>query len=69
METGETGDAGCRDCRAGLEHCHGTLIRHWARRAECTEDGCTSPELMAHAFVVDCDVAGCQCAEPIALAV
>jgi len=63
---------GCRDCRAGLDHCHGTIIRHWSHRSECTEDGCTSPELIPHAFVVDCDAVGCGCAEvglPPALAI
>jgi hypothetical protein len=63
---------GCRDCQAGLDHCHGTLIRHWLHRSECTEEGCTSPELMPHAFVVDCDAVGCNCAEvgaPSALAI
>jgi hypothetical protein len=62
----------CRDCRAGLDHCHGTIIRHWLHRSECTEEGCTSPELMPHAFVVDCDAVGCDCAEvgaPSALAI
>ena len=29
----------CRDCQAGLEHCHGTLIHHVWQAAECTEDG------------------------------
>lgn len=52
-----------------MDHCHGTLIRHWLHRSECTEDGCTSPELMPHAFVVDCDAVGCRCAEVDALAV
>jgi hypothetical protein len=63
---------GCRDCQAGLDHCHGTIIRHWLHRSECTEEGCTSPELMPHAFVVDCDAVGCNCAEvgaPSALAI
>ncbi|OBG76776.1 hypothetical protein A5714_15385 [Mycobacterium sp. E2462] len=65
--------ADCRDCRAGLDHCHGTIIRHaqgrfWGR-AECTEPDCTSPELVAHTFVIDCDAVGCACAEWIALAV
>jgi hypothetical protein len=59
----------CRDCRAGLDHCHGTIIRHSLRRSECTEDGCTSPELVPHDFVVDCDAIGCACSEPAALAV
>jgi hypothetical protein len=46
-----------------LDHCHGTIIRHRVHRSECTEEGCTSPELMPHAFVVDCDAVGCDCAE------
>ncbi|BBX75530.1 hypothetical protein H7H78_14380 [Mycobacterium shinjukuense] len=64
---------GCRDCRAGVEHCHGTLIRHadgpLQGRAECTEVDCLSPQLVPHAFVVDCDAIGCGCAGSIALAV
>ncbi|RUP07213.1 MAG: hypothetical protein EKK34_01015 [Mycobacterium sp.] len=54
---------GCRDCRAGLDHCHGTVIIHWSGRPECTEPDCVAPELFTHAFVVDCDVVGCACAE------
>ena len=62
--------AECRDCRAGLDHCHGTIIRHslgrfWGR-SECTEPECATPELVPHAFVVDCDAVGCVCAESIA---
>ena len=52
-----------------MEHCHGTVIRHPLRRSECTEEGCTSPELLAHVFVIDCDAIGCGCAEPATLAV
>jgi hypothetical protein len=52
-----------------LDHCHGTVIRHSLRRSECTEDGCTSPELLPHDFVVDCNAVGCACGEPAALAV
>lgn len=62
-------DSGCRDCRAGLEHCHGTLIHHSLHRAECTEDGCGNPESVPHTFVIDCDAVGCDCAGPVALAV
>ncbi|WP_260861203.1 hypothetical protein [Mycobacterium simulans] len=54
---------GCRDCRAGLDHCHGTIIRHSVGWPECTEAECTSPELVAHSFVIDCDVVGCRCAD------
>ncbi|MGB8389564.1 hypothetical protein [Mycobacterium sp.] len=59
----------CRDCRAGLDHCHGTVIRHSLRRWECTEADCDGPELLPHAFVIDCDAVGCGCAESVALAV
>jgi len=52
----------CRDCRAGLEHCHGTLIHHWLHRSECTDEDCAGPELLPHTFVVDCDAVGCDCA-------
>jgi hypothetical protein len=55
--------ADCRDCRAGLEHCHGTIIRHWLRRSECTDPGCVSPELLPHTFVIDCDAVGCGCTD------
>lgn len=50
----------CRDCRAGLEHCHGTVIHHPAVRAECTESECAMPEVV-HAFSIDCDALGCRC--------
>lgn len=59
----------CRDCRAGLDHCHGTIIRHALHRSECTEPDCFSPELLPHAFVIDCDAVGCACTEVVALAV
>src|SRR6202012_4626452 len=58
--------AECRDCRAGLDHCHGTIIRHALHRSECTEVDCVSPELVSHTFVVDCDAVGCECAESVA---
>jgi hypothetical protein len=54
-------EAGCRDCESDQEHCHGTVIVHALRRSECTEDGCTSPELFTHVFVIDCDAVGCDC--------
>lgn len=55
----------CRECEAELEHCHGTVIRHTLRYAECTEGDCAGPELTVHTFVVDCEVIGCECAQPI----
>jgi len=53
----------CRECAAGLAHCHGTLIRHSGHRPECTEDDCESPELICHSLVIDCDTVGCDCAQ------
>lgn len=61
-------DDHCRACRAGLEHCHGTLIHHVHQPAECTEDGCAG-EVLAHAFAVDCEAVGCRCAQVYALAI
>jgi hypothetical protein len=54
---------GCRDCRAGLDHCHGTIIHHVLGRSECTEADCVAPELFTHTFIIDCDAIGCGCAE------
>ncbi|MCK0176231.1 hypothetical protein [Mycolicibacterium sp. F2034L] len=51
----------CRECRDGLEHCHGTVIHHALLRSECTEDDCTTPEVL-HVFRVDCESVGCACA-------
>lgn len=53
----------CRDCRAGLDHCHGTVIRHPLARPECTEPDCVSPELQPHIFVLDCNAVSCECTE------
>jgi hypothetical protein len=52
----------CRECVAGLEHCHGTVIHHTRYRSECTEDGCVTPEVV-HTFVIDCDAVGCRCGD------
>ncbi|MFC8532225.1 hypothetical protein [Nocardia sp. NPDC057227] len=55
----------CPACAAGTDHCHGTLIGHAGRIAECTEGGCVELEVVRHLFVVECtDLAGgCTCAE------
>lgn len=52
----------CRECRAELAHCHGTLIRHSTLRAECTDEDCAGPEFVLHALVIDCETVGCGCA-------
>ncbi|MGV0792073.1 hypothetical protein [Mycolicibacterium sp. XJ1819] len=54
----------CRQCRADLEHCHGTVVHHASMRAECTEPDCVTPEVV-HAFDIDCDAIGCTCAPGI----
>ncbi|HEX3545984.1 MAG TPA: hypothetical protein VHU62_05340 [Mycobacterium sp.] len=51
----------CRDCGAGLEHCHGTVIHHAYLRSECTDPDCATPESV-HALSVDCEAVGCECA-------
>ncbi|MGV0837674.1 hypothetical protein [Mycolicibacterium thermoresistibile] len=56
----------CRECRAGLQHCHGTVIHHIRFRSECTQDGCETPEAL-HTFVVDCESVGCECGQSTAL--
>ena len=55
----------CRLCETGLEHCHGTVVRHALRHWECTESDCPDPELATHTLLVDCDVLGCACDQPI----
>ncbi|HZA10129.1 hypothetical protein [Mycobacterium sp.] len=59
----------CRECRAGVEHCHGTIIYHALRRSECTEGECDQPDGVLHAFRIDCEALGCRCGEATALAV
>ncbi|BDX29750.1 hypothetical protein TUM20985_02970 [Mycobacterium antarcticum] len=51
----------CRECREGLEHCHGAIVHHASFAVECTED-CATPEAL-HALHLDCDAVGCTCAE------
>ncbi|WP_370330081.1 hypothetical protein [Mycolicibacterium hippocampi] len=58
----------CRDCRAGLEHCHGALIHHAYLRAECTEVDCFLPD-GAHVMHLDCAAVGCACDEVVSGAV
>ncbi|WP_194816859.1 hypothetical protein [Nocardia sp. XZ_19_385] len=54
----------CHSCESAIDHCHGTLIVHLARRPECTEDICLDFDHTRHTFIVDCvDLAGgCPCA-------
>jgi hypothetical protein len=53
----------CRECRAGLPHCHGTLIHHSCQPTQCTEPGCSHPEVLLHSLAVDCQAIGCECDE------
>ncbi|QEN16726.1 hypothetical protein ACQ856_06335 [Mycolicibacterium psychrotolerans] len=56
-------ESSCRECAAGLAHCHGTLIVHDLHRGECTEPDCDGPELVLHLLVIDCDAVGCACSQ------
>ncbi|MDX1889554.1 hypothetical protein [Mycolicibacterium sp. 050158] len=53
----------CRECREGLDHCHGTVVHHVRHRVECTED-CAMPDGL-HSFSIDCEAVGCACAETL----
>ena len=44
----------CLDCGLHVDHCHGTLVVHFDRDIECTDAACDLPDLLRHAFVVDC---------------
>ncbi len=53
----------CRECLAGLPHCHGTLIRHPGQHMQCTEPDCAHPEGLLHSLSIDCGAIGCECLE------
>ena len=42
------------DFDRGVEVCHGTLVVHADRTLECTDADCDFPDLLSHAFVIDC---------------
>lgn len=54
----------CRDCAAGLDHCHGSLVVHVDGRFECAE--CTTPIPSTHELRVEC-TAPCCIAVPASL--
>lgn len=53
----------CAGCESATDHCHGTLIVHVGRGAECTTQQCVDLDHARHLYIVDClDVAGgCSC--------
>ncbi|MGK8510833.1 hypothetical protein ACRS5S_23270 [Nocardia asiatica] len=55
----------CSSCESAFDHCHGTLIVHASRMAECTDEHCLDLAHARHAFVLDCrDLAGgCRCTD------
>lgn len=55
----------CRDCRAGLAHCHGTIIDHPLRVPECSDDTCTDTTPVLHGYAIGCDAVGCGCGVPV----
>ncbi|MBA0047446.1 hypothetical protein [Mycobacterium sp. NPDC050853] len=58
----------CRDCARDIDHCHGTLIVHPYRHADCTAFDCDGPHLLRHSLVIDCVTAQCDCGRQIQLA-
>jgi hypothetical protein len=44
----------CSDCGLEVDHCHGTLVVHDDRTVDCTDAACERPDLLRHAFIVDC---------------
>jgi hypothetical protein len=44
----------CLECGLDIDHCHGTLIMHSDRMAECTQPGCELADLLRHALIIDC---------------
>ncbi len=48
------GMSSCSDCGLKVDHCHGTLVVHDDRTVDCTDAACELPDLLRHAFIVDC---------------
>ena len=66
-----SGMSSCPDSGLDVDHCHGTLVVHSGRTLECTDAACDLPDLLRHAFVIDCmAVLGgcCTTQEPTELA-
>jgi hypothetical protein len=38
----------------GIDHCHGTLVVHSDRTAECTDAACELADPLRHALIIDC---------------
>ena len=60
-----SGMSSCPDCGLHVDHCHGTLVVHSGRILECTDAACDLPDLLRHAFVIDCTavLGGCCTAQ------
>ena len=50
----EDGMSRCLDCGLDVDHCHGTLVVHEDSTVDCTDVMCELPDLLRHAFIVDC---------------
>jgi hypothetical protein len=48
------GMSSCSDCDLDVDHCHGTLVIHDDRKVDCTDVACDFPDLLRHAFIVNC---------------
>jgi hypothetical protein len=52
---------GCDDCRAGLAHCHGTLVVHADGTLECDGVEVCGAEEALHEWWVPCTELVCGC--------
>ena len=59
------GMSSCPDCGLEIDHCHGTLVVHSDRTAECTDAVCELADLLRHGLIIDCAVVlgGCCAGE------
>jgi hypothetical protein len=58
----ETSGAGCPECSAAVDHCHGTLVLHADGSVECTDPSCTVYAVDRHGLLLVCGAAeGCSC--------
>ena len=46
--------AGCPDCSAGRDHCHGVLVLHGDASAECVDFPACDPAMERHPLVETC---------------
>ncbi len=53
----------CADCRAEIDHCHGTLVVHREGIAECTVTRCVGLDPARHSLIIDCQDGSFGCSD------